>query len=79
MKLFMFLIGLAFISGAMANDNVCSRTRACHEDKNCKIYAFKHNCHGICQSKTITDDVGKSIQCPMQCACLKVKVQEKNA
>jgi hypothetical protein len=64
---------------AFSADNSCSKTRSCEEDKNCKIYAFKHNCHGICQSKTIVDNTGNNVQCPMQCACLKVKAQEKSA
>lgn len=44
MKLFVFLASFALIGSALANDNVCTKTRGCHENKNCTIYAFKHNC-----------------------------------
>ncbi len=56
----------------------CPSTRSCVENKNCTIYAFKHNCHGICQSANIKDIAGQDITCPMQCACQKVPVS-KNA
>jgi arabinose-5-phosphate isomerase len=33
----------------------CPSTRACSDDANCKIYAFKHNCHGVCTQRQMKD------------------------
>jgi hypothetical protein len=47
----------------------CPQTRACQEEKECKIYAFKHNCHGICQKRELKYPDGHGVQCPAQCVC----------
>ena len=49
----------------------CPQTRTCVDDKNCKIYAFKHNCHGQCEQRTLNFPDGHALQCPSQCLCEK--------
>lgn len=56
----------------------CPSTRTCVENKNCTFYAFKHNCHGVCQSQIIQNVAGQETTCPLQCACLK-KPKTENA
>jgi hypothetical protein len=70
---------IAFSSAVFASvPKGCPSTRSCVENKNCSIYAFKHNCHGICQSANIKNIAGQDITCPMQCGCQKVPTT-KNA
>ena len=58
------LLGLNCIA---ASPKGCPQTRACNEDKNCKIYGFKHNCHAQCEQRHLSS----SQLCPLQCLCPK--------
>ena len=51
----------------------CPYTRACTEDKNCKLYALKHNCIGTCVEKKMQDYANNEFTCPAQCLCQKLE------
>lgn len=67
------IIGLCLLgfSCFASSPKGCPQTRACKEDKNCKIYGFKHNCHAQCEQRTLQFPDKTSIQCPLQCLCPK--------
>jgi hypothetical protein len=56
----------------------CPKTRSCKADRDCRTYAFKHNCHAQCRSVSLQIPGGKSEQCSQQCLCLK-KIKLENA
>lgn len=71
MKLAAFIL-TALLCGqalAMSKANVCIKTRDCATDKDCKIYAAKHGCHGICYTKQLKNYKDEIINCQPQCIC----------
>lgn len=68
-----FWVVLLFSFTVLAHAGVpkgCPSTRPCTEDKQCKLYAMKHNCQSICTSQEIKNAVGELIKCPSQCLCV---------
>lgn len=66
------------IFAAQEPRTTCPKTRACKVDRDCRIYAFKHNCHAQCQAAVLTLGSQQSESCSLQCLCLK-KVKLENA
>jgi hypothetical protein len=74
MKITSILLGLVISSNIFAAvPKGCPYTRACSEDKNCKLYALKHNCVGICVEKKMQDMAKNVVNCPAQCLCQKLE------
>lgn len=73
MKLSILIFSALFCCHAMAmskaNVNVCPKTRNCNQDTDCKMYAVKHGCHGICYTKKIKNYKSEIINCEPQCIC----------
>lgn len=81
MKFFLTTIVLLVTFNAFATQEPrtsCPKTRVCKVDRDCRIYAFKHNCHAQCQAAVIELAGQTSEPCPLQCLCLK-KVKLENA
>jgi hypothetical protein len=73
MKFVTVILGIMVGTTVMASvPKGCPYTRACTEDANCKIYAFKHNCHGVCTQRKLKDMAANIIDCPAQCLCEQV-------
>jgi hypothetical protein len=73
MKLIALMFTTLFCTSLIAGvPKGCPSTRACSDDANCKIYAFKHNCHGVCTQRQMKDMAQNIISCPAQCLCEKL-------
>lgn len=68
---FIICLCLVGLSSFASTPKGCPQTRSCVDDKNCTIYASKHNCHGQCEQRTINLPDGNLLQCPSQCLCAK--------
>ena len=74
MKLLISALLLGYSIQALALDEPrtnCPKTRPCKVDKDCRIYAFKHNCHAQCQTISLKFPDNKQQECSAQCLCIK--------